>query len=230
MNINNLNGVGIPNQKTLSKAVNFLTPNKTINDYFGTTDTTVSGTKPLLKNVPYSTPRSKSSMSDFYENSIQTPIKKVQRRECTPDSPDREEMRVEEVDNNFSFMMTDSKMNNKDKMSKSKFMESIEKANTTVQNTSYAVYLKEAEDILNKLKGSYLLDLIEGGNQQITVFHNVLNDSILFNQITMVVCYTFFEGFNTRSDLFFKFMVSNWSLPLDTFNSSGDRRSTGWLV
>jgi hypothetical protein len=197
--------INLPNQKTLSKAISFLTPNKSMTECLGATDTTVSGTKPVPKNGPCSTPRSKSSMSEFYENSIQTPIKKAKRRECTPDSPDREQMENCEVDNNFSFMMTERKS----KMSNTKFMESIERVNNSVQNTNLSVYLKESEDILNKIKGNYLLDLIEGGEKKIvTVYQSVLTDSQLFNQITMLVCYAFFEGFNTRSDLFFKFMVN----------------------
>jgi hypothetical protein len=212
----------IPTQKTLNKAVNFLTPHKTFYYQQGDDkmDTTVSDTKQQTK--PYSTPRSKTSMSEFYENSIQTPVKKAKRRECTPDSPGGSEKKPfeqpEEVE--YSFMMSAKKM------SKSKFMESIEKVNTT-NNNSFGAYFKESEEILNKIKGSYLLDLIEGNHNSVTFFQNVINDGQLFNQITMLICFTFFEGFNTRSDLFFKFIVN--LLILDLIDYFRNRRSASWL-
>jgi hypothetical protein len=204
--------INVPSQKTLTKAVNFLTPNKTITDYFDTNDTTVSNTKPLTtKSMPFSTPRSKSSMSEFYESSIHSPVKKIKRRDCTPDSPIREESNTDmTTDNNFSFMMTERK----ERGTQSRFMESIEKVNISTAD-SVSIYTKEAEELLSKIKGTYLLDLIDadsgsgyGKALEKCLFQIAINDNGLFNGITNLICYSFFEGFNTRQDLFFKFMVN----------------------
>jgi hypothetical protein len=94
-------------------------------------------------------------------------------------------------------------------LTKSKFLQKIENLGLNSDDNKKEVL--ESNDILDKIRGAYLLSLIDCDYNNYSVwkevFNSILSDSELFNKITNLLCYCFFEGFNSRSDVFFKFMV-----------------------
>jgi len=195
--------------------------------------------------------RIKKSISQVYDDSKRTPIKKSKRRDCTPLYSDEEEEREAKINNNnklekqsehfftcnnnnfegsFNFNRlrmnsgSNTNFNNNlnfnnsfrpsqpvhfQKLTKSKFLEKIENLDLYSKDNNKDVL--ESGDILDKIRGAYLLSLIECDYNNYSVwkdvFNSILADSELFNKITNLLCYCFFEGFNTRSDIFFKFLV-----------------------
>jgi hypothetical protein len=97
-----------------------------------------------------------------------------------------------------------------EKISKSKFLQKIDELESTTSNsvkTSYDII--ESAEIIEKIKGNYLLYILENGYNKDyeNLFFSVIEDNDLFNKITNLICYSFFDGFNNRSDIFFKFLV-----------------------
>lgn len=95
------------------------------------------------------------------------------------------------------------------KISKSKFLQKIdalEEINSSMNRSSDFI---ESEDILDKIKGNYLLYQLENevNRSMHNLFSSIIEDNELFNKITNLICYSFFTGFNNRSDMFFKFLV-----------------------
>jgi hypothetical protein len=159
-----------------AKAINYMTPNKSIMSI----DTTISHAKPQ-KNFSFSTPRSKSTQHD--EDSLLTPIiKKSKRRDCTP------------IENQQMMIIED--LNDYDPISRTRFMETLERTETNND---------ESNEIVSKIKGSYLLNCLDNNNT--SLYNIILSDSQIFNEVVNMICVSFFEGYNNRSHLFFKFMV-----------------------
>jgi hypothetical protein len=92
-----------------------------------------------------------------------------------------------------------------EKLSKSKFLEKINQETLEKQDVT------ETTELLEKIKGTYLLTLIECDNGDTNfskkVFTSLMEDLDFFNKNTNLICYCLFEGFNSRSDVFFKFLV-----------------------
>lgn len=239
--------------KTAFKNFSKQTPDKKENvnqinttDYtYNNNDTTIINTNMKFNpesNMSFGTPeRVEKNLFQNYESSIQTPIKKSRRRECTPiDSAEDEVESISYVNGNnlppqnLNFghnMGTDKgtnfsnnynllKMNtgnfnsfnmNKihcqfQKLSKSKFLDKINNENYSSGNDQF-----DCPEILEKIKGNYLLNAIESDidhpNFIPKLFSNIVEDVDLFNKITNLLCYCLFEGFNTRQDIFFKYLV-----------------------
>jgi hypothetical protein len=159
--------------QTTTKATNYMTPDKSMMSI----DTTISHAKPQ-KNFSFSTPRSKSSITD--ENSLLTPIiKKSKRRDCTP------------IENQTSQMITEDY----NPISRSRFLETLESTNEQTEDNN----------LVSRIKGSYLLNCLENNNM--TIYQVILSDAEIFNEVINTICGSLFEGFNKRSNVFFKFLV-----------------------
>jgi len=100
------------------------------------------------------------------------------------------------------------------KISKSKFLQKIDELDHNNQDGG-KVSTKELEsvEIKDKIRGNYLLYLLENENNKNceSLFYSIIEDNDLFNKITNLICYAFFDGFNNRSDIFFKFLVIIYS-------------------
>lgn len=112
--------------------------------------------------------------------------------------------------NNFNY----NKAPHFEKLSKSKFLDkinSLETANNTSLHQDQENIFIESSEIFEKLKGTYLLCKLDHDCTQdefgLIVFSSILEDPDLFNKITNLISYSIFEGFNMRSDLYFKFLV-----------------------
>jgi hypothetical protein len=202
------------------------------NDSYLNNDSTMLMSQPTLrKNLSHqygnSTPKIREkSVNQAYEASIRTPIKKSKRRECTPIDSDEEKIykrgngiQTEPMDissnmMNFQLLKTNNGFpisNNRlyfEKLSKSKFLQKIEENISSISCDNSSA---ENIDIFEKIKGAFLLVSLEVNDKQLLnkiFFKQIYEDSNLFNKITNLMCYSIFEGFNTKSDYFFKFLVS----------------------
>jgi hypothetical protein len=267
------------NQRTVTKIDKKLqwTPEKMRNfkenQEIGDNDTTLTG---ITLNTTYNksnismsvdTPlKKKKPISEVYESSIRTPIKKTKKRDCTPDYSDDEEkkrmFKESPIDNNSQMEFNCNrniqfnnfnlnqyllnsynnnpnqlsnynllKMNHRNcynndynnsnqfyktdirfqKMSKSKFLQKIDAFENLDNNINSSSDFIGSEEIIDKIKGTFLLNLLENENCRNIrhLFFSVVEDNDLFNKITNIICYSFFDGFNNRSDIFFKFLVNN---------------------
>jgi hypothetical protein len=202
------------------------------NDSYINNDSTMLMSQPTLrKNFSHqygnSTPKMKQkSLNQAYEASILTPIKKSKRRECTPIDSDEEKVNKSRmvIQQDFKDPFSSNMMNFQllkthngfaisdknlyfEKLSKSKFLQKIEENISTGTNNSST----ENREILEKIKGAFLLVSLEVTDKQEfykILFQQIYEDSNLFNKITNLMCFCIFEGFNTKSDYFFKFLVS----------------------
>jgi hypothetical protein len=98
------------------------------------------------------------------------------------------------------------------KISKSKFLQKIDELdNNTSDGVKISTRELESVEIKDKIRGNYLLYLLENENNKNceNLFYSIIEDNDLFNKITNLICYAFFDGFNNRSDIFFKFLVFN---------------------
>ena len=95
------------------------------------------------------------------------------------------------------------------KISKSKFLQRIEQIEENTNSNTKPNEFIESDEIKEKIKGTYLLYALENEfSLNITnLFYTIIEDNDLFNKISNLICYSFFDGFNTRSDMFFKFLV-----------------------
>jgi hypothetical protein len=181
-----------------------------------------------------------TSRKDKSKQSIRTPIKKSKRRECTPHSPGEEHFDKKNdtifqfmgKNQNFKFGIAaenknflnnhnllkinpnfarETNINNTfqfSKLSKSKFLDKINLEKLLEIN--YDDEKIDTNEILEKIRGSYLLSLIESDiNMSLSksLFKNIVDDSELFNKITNLICYCIIDGFNYRTDIFFKLLV-----------------------
>jgi hypothetical protein len=213
-------------------------------------------------------PKKKKPISEVYEASIRTPIKKTKKRDCTPEYSDEDEEKKKMVRmtsddnnnqkegvncnriiqfNNFNSNLYNSfndsnkfhnydynllKANNKNltynnnfnnessnfynpdirfqKISKSKFLEKLDAMEFPINNINISGDFIQSEEIIDKIKGNLLLFQLENEiNKNIqNLFYSIIEDNELFNKITNLICYSFFDGFNYRSDMFFKFLVT----------------------
>jgi len=245
------------------------------NTPIGDNDTTLTG---ITLNTTYNKsnisisidtpPKKKKPISQVYEASIRTPIKKTKKRDCTPEYSDEYEEKKKMVRmtsddnnnqkegvycnrniqfNNFNSNIYNSfndsnqsdnynynflKANNKNltnninfnndsskfykpdirfqKISKSKFLQKIDAMEFINNSTHRSSDFIESEEIIEKIKGNLLLFQLENEiNKNIQIlFSSIIEDNELFNKITNLICYSFFDGFNNRSDMFFKFLVT----------------------
>jgi len=96
------------------------------------------------------------------------------------------------------------------KISKSKFLQKIDAMEFLNTNSKTSSDYIESEQIIDKIKGNFLLFQLENDlNKNIqNLFYSIIEDNELFNKITNLICFSFFDGFNNRSDMFFKFLVN----------------------
>lgn len=95
------------------------------------------------------------------------------------------------------------------KISKSKFLQKINLIEENKNSITSPNEFIESDDIKQKIKGTYLLHVLENEFclNPTNLFFTIIQDNDLFNKISNLICYSFFDGFNNRSDIFFKFLV-----------------------
>ena len=95
------------------------------------------------------------------------------------------------------------------KISKSKFLQKIEQMEGNTYSNTKLNEMIESDEIKEKIKGTYLLYVLENefSLNLTNLFFTIIEDNDLFNKISNLICYSFFDGFNKRSDMFFKFLV-----------------------
>jgi hypothetical protein len=95
----------------------------------------------------------------------------------------------------------------------------MDKINAEVINVHITPADRDAQEILDSIKGSFFLYLIEtrGFNRtyfneqitQFTIYSLIREDQKLFNDLTTLICNSFFEGFNTQNFwLLFRYIVN----------------------
>lgn len=152
-------------------------------------------------NTPPSTPRKRTSSA--HKNDITPPMKKTKRRDCTPVSPSKYENSI----SSSYFLLSQHK-------SKSKFLEKIENCSNTIIN-----------DFDSKLRGAILLSQIDNYSLQINIMKVIIEDNELFVSLTEQIISSFVEGFNTKSQVFFTFLISQTvleivNIQIGSFNNS----------
>ena len=136
------------------------------------------------RNYECSTPP-KSYSKDYFV--ISTPVKKSKRRECTPYySPEKQK----EIDD-----LVEIKKN----LSSQK--EIREEFNSPID------YENDSDVILSNIKGITLLYRIDHNLKNQNVLLLVFSDNEIKNKIITEVYNSFFDGFNLRHKIFFKFIV-----------------------
>jgi hypothetical protein len=117
------------------------------------------------------------------------------------------------TNNNSKLLNEAKKFNRSDfrfqKISKSKFLQKIEQMEENTNSTTKLNEFIESDEIKEKIKGTYLLYVLENefSLNPTNLFYTIIEDNDLFNKISNLICYSFFDGFNTRSEMFFKFLV-----------------------
>jgi hypothetical protein len=99
-----------------------------------------------------------------------------------------------------------------EKLSKSKFLDKINMENSYFTNEEINNEQLKTSEILEKIRGCYLLSIIESESNYNfckLLFMSIVEDADLFNKITNLICYSVIDGFNNRSDIFFKLLVKN---------------------
>lgn len=178
-------------------------------------------------------PKLRKNEKKFNETNKKTPLKKSKRRECTPIySDDEEEMnffndtfkKVEDPNKinslnynilkkgngeNFTQVNLNSSTPTFEKISKSKFLEKIN--NETNSNVNTNMNMLHSEDIMDKIRGAYLFCKIENDVSspefRKLLIVSMIENSELLNKINNLISFCFFEGFNSRDDIFFNFLV-----------------------
>lgn len=161
-------------------------------------DTTFCLTMP--RNINQSTPISHKSPREL---SLHTPIKKSKKRDCTPDSPDKSNI----LDFTYSKVYS-NRLNEDDNLiinlSEKEFDKGVKGENINIYNNP--IDYDNSNDIIDKIRGSYLLNILEKNNNS-SIYKILLEDNVLLNKLINIMCNKFFDGFNNRDQNEFLFFL-----------------------
>lgn len=184
----------------------------------------------------YATPQSKKSKSRIGIDSefMQTPLKKSMRRECTPVYSPKNGTFGSSINSRiFSFCQSDNNNNNFndtskcnldnitespflhnkresdkfDVISKEKFLENLNRISICdTANNSNSNDNNNSGTLLNiENNNSNFGQFFE--QEKCRLYDIIVNDQDLLNRVTYIACNNFFNGFNSRNENFFKFLV-----------------------